>query len=87
MYTSDTEKYGGSPTESLSYKFNIFIDLYNRAKIPSEILHTVFPTILKSMALKHFYSSYPSDLTIQQLFDRFKAHFEGEEHRRNMLRE
>ena len=87
MYTSDTEKYGGSPTESLSYKFNIFMDLCNRAEISSEILPTAFPTMLKSMALEHYYSSCPSGLTIQQLFDRFEAHFEGEEHRRNMLRE
>ena len=40
------------------------------------------------MALEYYYSSCQAiDLTIQQLFDRFEAHFEGEEHRRNMLRE
>ena len=87
MYTSDAEKYGGSPTESLSYKFNIFMDLCTRAEISSEMLPIAFPTMLKSMALEHYYSSCPSGLTIQQLFDRFEAHFEGEEHRRNMLRE
>ena len=88
MYTSDAEKYGGSPTESLSYKFTIFMNLCKRAEIPKEILHTAFPTMLKSMALEYYYFSCQAiDLTIQQLFDRFEAHFEGEEHRRNMLRE
>ena len=43
--------------------------------------------MLKSMALEYYYSSCPIGLSIQQLFDRFEAHFEGEEHRRNMLRE
>ena len=87
MYTSDIEKYGGSSTESLSYKFTIFMDLCNRAEISAEILHIAFPTMLKFMALEYYYFSCSIGLTIQQIFDRFEAHFEGEEHRRNMLRE
>ena len=87
MYTSE-EKYGESPTESLSYKFNIFMNLCTRAQIPQQILNTTFPTMLKSMALKYYYSSCQGiNLTIQQLLDRFQGHFEGEEHRRNMLRD
>ena len=87
MYTSE-EKYGGSPTESLSYKFTIFMDLCTRAGIPQQTVQTAFPTMLKSMALEYYYSSCQGiGLTVQQLFDRFQGHFEGEEHRRNMLRQ
>ena len=87
MYNND-DKYGGSPTESLSYKFNIFMDLCTRAEIPQGLLHTAFPTMLTSMALEYYYSSCQGvSLTTEQLFERFQSHFEGEEHRRNMLRE
>ena len=87
MYTND-DKYGGSPTESLNYKFIIFMDLCERAEVPQEVLPKAFPSMLRSMALEHYYSSCQGhSLTLQQLFQRFQAHFEGEEHRRNMLRE
>ena len=87
MYTND-DKYGGSPTESLNYKFTIFMDLCKRAEIPQETLPKAFPSMLRSMALEHYYSSCQGHgLTLQQLFQRFQAHFEEEEHRRNMLRE
>ncbi|KAF6220932.1 hypothetical protein HO133_002613 [Letharia lupina] len=39
LYTSE-EKYGRNPTESLSYKFTIFMDLCTRAEIPQQILQT-----------------------------------------------
>ena len=64
MYISDMKKYDGSSTKSLSYKFNIFMNLYNRAKILSEILFIAFSIILKFMALEHYYFSYLSDLII-----------------------
>ena len=64
------------------------MDLCKRAEILGEMLHTAFPTMLKSMTLEYYYFSCQAiELTIQQLFDRFEAHFEGEEHRRNILRE
>ncbi|KAA6410750.1 MAG: hypothetical protein FRX48_05060 [Lasallia pustulata] len=88
MYTSDDNKYGGSPTESLNYKFTIFIDQCKKAEIPSALLPMAFPTMLRSMALEYYYSSCQSvNLTASQLLERFQAHFEGEEHRHNMLRE
>ncbi len=87
LYSSE-EKYGGDPTESLSYKFMIFMDLSKRAEIPQQILHVAFPTMLKTMALEFYYSSCQGIvLTVQQLYDRFQGHFEGEEHRRLMLRQ
>ena len=56
MYISE-KKYNESFTESLSYQFNIFIDLCDRAEIPPQILSTVFLTMLNSMTLKYYYSS------------------------------
>ena len=88
MHTSDDNKYDGSPTESLNYKFTIFIDQCKKAEIPSALLPMAFPTMLQSMALEYYYSSCQSvNLTASQLLERFQAHFEGEEHRHNMLHE
>ena len=46
MYISDDNKYSGSPTESLNYKFTIFIDQCKKAEIPSALLPMAFPTML-----------------------------------------
>ncbi|KAI6245784.1 hypothetical protein HI914_06260 [Erysiphe necator] len=87
MY-SEENKYNGLPTESFTYKFSIFIDLASKSEIPQDALPTAFSTMLKGMALEYYYSCCQgSTLTISQLIRRFQEHFEGEEHRRNMLRE
>ncbi|RKF64369.1 putative glycosyl transferase [Erysiphe neolycopersici] len=87
MY-SEENKYSGLPTESFTYKFSIFIDLASKSEIPQDALPTAFSTMLKGMALEYYYSCCQgSTLTISQLIKRFQEHFEGEEHRRNMLRE
>ena len=87
MYINE-EKYDENPIESLNYKFTIFMNLCIRVEIPQQTVQTAFPIILKSMTLEYYYSNYQGiGLTVQQLFDRFQKHFEGEEHRRNMLRQ
>ena len=58
LYISDIKKYDNSLTKSLSYKFTIFINLYNRVKISSEILYTIFLSMLKFIILKYYYFSY-----------------------------
>ncbi|RKF76572.1 hypothetical protein GcM3_078032 [Golovinomyces cichoracearum] len=80
MYCEEN-KYGGEPTESFAYKFNIFIDLVVKAELPLDSLTIAFSTMLKEMACQGI------NLTIKKLVKRFQDHFEGEEHRRNMLRE
>ncbi|KHJ31236.1 hypothetical protein EV44_g3404 [Erysiphe necator] len=87
MY-SEENKYNGLPTESFTYKFSTFIDLASKSEIPQDALPTAFSTMLKGMALEYYYSCCQgSTLTISQLIRRFQEHFEGEEHRRNMLSE
>ncbi|KAI6248703.1 hypothetical protein HI914_02685 [Erysiphe necator] len=87
MY-SEENKYNGLPTESFTYKSSIFIDFASKSEIPQDALPTAFSTMLKGMALEYYYSCCQgSTLTISQLIRRFQEHFEGEEHRRNMLRE
>ena len=64
MYINE-EKYGESLTESLSYKFTIFINLYIKAEIPQQTIQTTFPIMLKFMTLKYYYFNCQElDLTI-----------------------
>ena len=58
------KKYNESLIKSLSYKFIIFINLYNKVKILVEILHIVFLIILKLIILKYYYFSYLIKFTI-----------------------
>ena len=85
MYINE-KKYDESLIESLSYKFTIFMNLCTKVEIPQQTIQTAFSIMLKSMTLEYYYSNCQGiGLTI--LFDRFQEHFEGEEHRRNMLRQ
>ena len=87
MYINE-KKYDESLTESLSYKFIIFINLYIRVEIPQQTIQIAFSIMLKSMTLKYYYFSCQGiGFTVQQFFDRFQEHFEEKEHRRNMLRQ
>ena len=54
MYINE-KKYGESPTESLSYKFSIFINLYIKVEIPQHTVHTAFPIMLKFMILDYYH--------------------------------
>ncbi|KAI0994722.1 hypothetical protein K3495_g13459 [Podosphaera aphanis] len=86
MYCEEN-KYGGEPTESFAYNFNIFIDLGAKAELSLDSLTITFSTMSKGTALEYYYSSCQGiDLNIKELVKRFQDHFEGEDHRRNMLR-
>ena len=63
MYISE-KKYNNSLIKSLSYKFIIFINLYNKAEILVEILHIVFLIILRFITLEYYYFSYSIKFTI-----------------------
>jgi len=54
VYT-DEQKYSGT-NESLDYKLKMFYDICNRVDVPLVAYLKAFPTILKEMALDHFYS-------------------------------
>lgn len=85
--TYNINNYQGFSRE-LTSKFRIFIDSASKSELPQDMLPIAFSTMLKGMALKYYYSCCQgSNLMISQLNQRFQEHFEGEEHRRNMLRE
>ena len=54
----NNDKYDKTSTESLNYKFIIFINLYERAEISQEVLSKAFSSMLRLMALEYYYSSY-----------------------------
>ena len=64
MYINE-KKYDESLTESLSYKFTIFIKLYIKAEISQQTIQITFSIMLKSITLNYYYSNCQKiDLTI-----------------------
>ena len=43
--------------DNFDYKYQIFLDSYDRADVPQEALMIVFLTILKGLALDFFYTN------------------------------
>jgi len=60
IYT-EKQKYGGT-NKSLDYKLTIFYDICNQADVPQEAYLKAFPTMLKGLALDHFYTNQLSCL-------------------------
>jgi len=50
----EEQKYSGI-NKSLNYKLIIFYNIYNQADVPQEAYLKAFPTMLKGLALEHFY--------------------------------
>ena len=55
MYTEDT-KYSGK-NDNFDYKLTIFYDLCKRALVPKEALSQAYPTMLRGLALDHYYTT------------------------------
>jgi len=55
MYTEDN-KYSGE-NDNFDFKLVIFHDLCNRADIPQEVRIRAYPTMLRSLALDHYYTN------------------------------
>jgi len=74
IYTEE-QKYGGI-NESLNYKLTIFYNICNRADVPQEAYLKAFPTMLKGLALDHFYinqlSRLPFAKACEHLWNFFK---------------
>jgi hypothetical protein len=88
LYTSDEHKYKGDLLDSFDYKYTIFIDNCQKAAIPPEILPQAFSTMLSGPPLEYYYTNCRNqNMTITDLYNRYRDHFEGNEHRRNILRE
>ena len=66
IYTEE-QKYGGI-NKSLNYKLIIFYDIYNWADVPQEAYLKAFPTMLKGLALNHFYINQLSYLLFAKAY-------------------
>jgi hypothetical protein len=85
LYT-DENKYSGE-NDNFDYKFNVFIDLCGRAGVSRQAIDKAFPTMLKGLALDYFYSNCKNCQTAEQYADSIRSYFEGEEHKRALLRQ
>jgi hypothetical protein len=86
LYTED-KKYGGDG-DSFDYKYNIFIDLCEKAEIPRDTYFKAFSTMLRGAALKHYYTVCRPNPRMTQLADfcnSIRNTFEGAEYKRSML--
>ena len=78
MYIEE-QKYGGL-NESLDFKLTIFYDIYNRIDVPPEAYLKAFPTMLKGMALEHFYNTKAAqiyDFNFEKVCIHVRNFFEG----------
>ena len=62
MYTEE-RKYGGDG-DSFDYKYNIFIDLCEKAELLIDVYFKAFSIILKGAALKYYYTTCKTNLKI-----------------------
>jgi hypothetical protein len=82
LYT-DESKYSGE-NDNFDFKLTIFHDLCNRADIPQEAKPRAFPTMLRGLALDHYYSNTNIGgmaLSFDGLCDLTRQYFEGAEYK------
>ena len=83
LYTDD-QKYAGT-NESLDYKLTIFYNICNRARLPQEAYMDAFPTMLKGLALNHFFTSQLYNLSFSKACEHLRNFFEGPAFQRSNL--
>jgi hypothetical protein len=86
LYT-EKKKYGGDGN-SFDYKYNVFIDLCKKAELLINAYFKAFSIMLKGAALKHYYTTYKTDLKITQLADlcySIRNTFKDAKYKRSML--
>jgi hypothetical protein len=86
LYTEE-KKYGGDGN-SFDYKYNIFIDLCEKAELLIDAYFKAFFIMLKRAVLKHYYITCKTDLKITQLVNlcySIRNTFEGAEYKRSIL--
>ena len=66
MYIEDN-KYSGED-DNFDFKLTIFYDLYNRADMPQETKVKAYPTMLRGLALNHYYTNL-KNVTLTLLFN------------------
>ena len=83
----EEKKYGGDG-DSFDYKYSIFTDLCEKAKLPMDAYFKAFSIMLRGAALKHYYMSCKTDPNMTRLTDlcnSVRNVFEGAEYKRSML--
>jgi hypothetical protein len=86
LYTEE-KKYDGN-SDSFDYKYNVFIDLCEKAELLIDAYFKAFFIMLKEAALKHYYTTCKTDPRMTQLADlcsSVRSTFEGAEYKRSML--
>jgi len=84
LYTDDM-KYTGE-NDNFDFKLTIFHDLCNRADIPDHAKPKAFPTILRSLALDHYYANIVNKhLDFDGICNAITNYFEGPEYKRRVL--
>lgn len=88
MYTSEV-KYSGEG-DNFDLKLAIFHDMCKRASVPEEAKGTAYPTMLRGLALDHYYTTVVNaireyGLNFRQMCDATRNYFEGPEYKRSML--
>jgi hypothetical protein len=88
MYT-DESRYSRED-DNFDYKLIIFYDLCDRADIPDNIKAKAYLTILRGLALDHYYSNIKAaiqtyNLSFDQICESTRSYFEGSEYKRSIL--
>jgi hypothetical protein len=78
------QKYN-STNSSFDHKLTIFLDICNRIKLLKEGYLHAFPTMLKGLALDHFYNAKLLQRTYLVACDNIRGFFEGSSYYRRNL--
>ena len=80
-------KYSGE-NDNFDFKLTIFIDLYYKANILKQEFSQAYSTILRGLALNHYYTnlkSKPLSVSFNKLYKAIYNYFKGLEYKRNIL--
>src|SRR6266568_8665839 len=86
LYTNKS-KYS-SENNNFNFKLIIFIDLYQKADIPKQEFSQAYSTILRGLALDHYYTnlkSNPLSVPFDKLYKATRNYFKGPEYKRDIL--
>ena len=86
LYT-DESKYSGE-NDNFDFKLTIFTDRCQKADIPKQEFSQAYSTMLRGLALDHYYTnlkSNPLSAPFDKLCEATRNYFEGPEYKRNIL--
>jgi hypothetical protein len=86
LYTNKS-KYSGK-NDNFNFKLTIFTDRCQKADIPKQEFSQAYSTMLRGLALDHYYTnlkSNPLGIPFDKLYEATRNYFEGPEYKRNIL--